>query len=87
MVKKKAGVALSKITSLPVVQTDLFGEVSLIEHYRQAHLMAVVDALNRIFGRDTLVFAVQGVTQSWKMRQRNLSGHYTTRWNELLTVT
>lgn len=84
---KKAGVALSKITPLPVVQPDLFGEVSLIEHYRQAHLMAVVDTLNRIFGRDTLVFAVQGVTQNWKMRQRNLSSHYTTRWNELLIVT
>src|ERR1700730_2525706 len=70
---KKAGVSLSKITPLPVIQPDLFGEVSLIEQYRQDHLMAIVDALNHIFGRDTLFFAVQGVARTWKMRQAWLS--------------
>lgn len=57
----KAGVILSRITPFHFVQPDLFGEVSLPEHYRQAKLMAVVDAINRIFGRGTLVFAVQGL--------------------------
>ncbi|MGH2496554.1 MAG: Y-family DNA polymerase [Ktedonobacteraceae bacterium] len=84
---KKVGVSLSKITPLPIVQPDLFGEVSLIEHYRQAHLMAVVDALNRIFGRETLTFAVQGLRQNWRMKQGKLSGHYLSRWDELPTVT
>jgi DNA polymerase V len=83
---KKAGVALSRITPLPVVQPDLFGEVSLDEHYQQARLMAIVDAINRIFGRDTLVFAVQGITRPWKMRQSHLSGRFTTRWDEILTI-
>lgn len=84
---QKAGVVLSKITPLPVRQPDLFGEMSLLEQYRQDRLMAIVDALNRIFGRDTLVFAVQGIRQNWKMRQHRLSSRYTTRWDELLTVT
>lgn len=84
---KKAGVSLSKITPLPVIQPDLFGEVSLIEHYRQDHLMAIVDALNSIFGRDTLFFAVQGVARTWKMRQVRLSSRYTTSWDELVLVT
>ncbi|HLX58314.1 MAG TPA: Y-family DNA polymerase, partial [Ktedonobacteraceae bacterium] len=83
---KKAGIELSRITSLPVVQPDLFGEVSLYEHARQARLMAIVDALNRIYGRDTLIFAVQGIARSWKMRQWRLSSHYTTQWNELVFV-
>jgi DNA polymerase V len=83
---KKAGVALSKITPLPVVQPDLFGEVSLIEHYRQARLCAVVDALNRIFGRDTLIFACQGFEHSWRMRQSFLSGRFLSRWDEILTI-
>ncbi len=38
---KKAGVVLSRITPLPVVQPDLFGEVSLVDHYREMRLMAV----------------------------------------------
>lgn len=84
---KKAGVLLSKITPLPVMQPDLFGEVSLSEHYRQDHLMAIVDALNRIFGRDTLFFAAQGIARNWKMKQLRLSSRYTTRWDELALVT
>jgi DNA polymerase V len=83
---KKAGVVLSKITPMPVVQPDLFGEVSLVEHNRQARLMFIVDALNRIYGRDTLFFAVQGIARNWKMRQSMLSGRYTTNWNELALV-
>lgn len=41
--------------------------------------MAIVDAINSIYGRDTLIFAIQGVTRSWKMRQFKLSGHFTTK--------
>ncbi len=83
---RKAGVVLSKITPLPVVQVDLFGEVSISEHQRQGRLMAIVDAINRIYGRDTLTFAVQGITRSWGMRQSFLSGRFTSRWDELLTI-
>ncbi len=83
---KKAGIELSKITPLPVVQPDLFGEVSLQEHERQARFMFIVDAINRIYGRDTLFFAVQGIARNWKMRQQRLSGRYTTNWNELVSV-
>ncbi len=84
---KKAGVELSRITPMPVVQPDLFGEVSLTEHNRQSRLMFIVDALNRIYGRDTLFFAVQGIARNWKMRQAMLSGRYTTHWDELALVT
>lgn len=82
----KAGVFLSKITPQSSVQPDLFGDFNLPEHYRQARLMAVVDAINRIYGRDSLIFAIQGVTRTWKMRQLKLSQHFTTRWSEILTI-
>jgi len=84
---KKAGVELGRITPLPVVQPDLFGEVSLHEHYHQGRLMAIVDALNRVFGRDTLFFATQGIARDWRMRQTMLSQRFTTRWDELVLVT
>ena len=44
---KKAGVVLSRITPLPVVQPDLFGEVSLVDHYREMRLMAVYVRYNQ----------------------------------------
>ncbi|SRR6266567_80751 len=83
---KKVGIALSRITPLPVIQFDLFQEVTLWSHYKEMRLMAIVDAINRIWGRDTLFFATQGTTRSWKMRQERLSQRFTTRWEELLTI-
>lgn len=82
----KVGVTLGKITPLHLVQPDLFGEVVLSEHYRQARLMAIMDAINRIFGHGTLVFAVQGLTHNWRMRRERLSPRYTSRWDEILTI-
>jgi len=66
---KKAGIFLSRITPLDAVQPDLFGDFSLDGHSRKSRLMSIVDAINRIYGRDTLFFAVQGVTRPWAMRQ------------------
>ena len=83
---KKAGVMLSKITPLAHMQPDLFGDVSLFDSYRKAKLMAVVDAINTIYGRDSLYFAVQGSSRPWKMKQSQLSGRYTTQWSEILTI-
>lgn len=42
--------------------------------------MFIEDALNRIYGRHSLV------RRAWAMRQRRRSPRYTTRWNEILTV-
>jgi DNA polymerase V len=83
---KKAGVYLTKITPQAALQPDLFGECSLTDQYRQARFMAIVDAINRIYGRDTLFFASQGITRSWRMQQRKLSQRYTTQWSEILTI-
>ncbi len=83
---KKAGIYLTKLSPQSSIQPDLFGEFSLTEHYRKARLMAIVDAINKIHGRDTLVFAIQGITRSWKMRQLKLSGHFTTSWSEIVTI-
>jgi DNA polymerase V len=82
----KAGVSFSRITPRSAVQPDLFGDFSLHEHYRQARLMCIVDAINRVYGHDTLFFAIQGRLRPWKMRQSLLSKHATTHWDELLTI-
>ena len=84
---RKAGVYLSKIVPDESLQPDLFGGFSLPLHYKQMRLMSIVDVINKVYGRDTLFFAIQGITRSWKMQQRKLSPHFTTRWSELFTVT
>ena len=85
---KKVGVVLSKITPLPVVQPDLFSERTLMKYFREMRLMMLVDALNSdaVFGPGTLFFAAQGTKRPWKMRQEHLSGRFTTRWEELVTI-
>jgi DNA polymerase V len=79
-------VYLTKITPQRALQPDLFGECLLTEQFRQARFMAIVDAVNRIYGRDTLFFASQGTTRSWSMKQQKLSQRFTTQWSELLTI-
>jgi len=83
---KKAGVYLSKITAGEAVQPDLFGVFSPDTHHRQGRFMFIVDAINRIYGANTLFFAAQGLARPWAMHQRRLSQHFTTRWNEILTI-
>jgi DNA polymerase V len=83
---KKAGVHITKIIPEEFIQPDLFGEYSIIEHHRQSGLMLIIDALNRMYGRDTIFFAVQGLTRDWRMRQFRLSNRFTTNRDELLAV-
>src|SRR5260370_18956280 len=82
----KAGVMISKITPQSSVQPHLFADCNLTELYKQARLMMIVDAINSIYGRDTLIFAIQGVTRSWKMQQLKSSSRFTRRWSEVLTI-
>jgi DNA polymerase V len=82
----KAGVYLTKITPESFLQPDLFGNFSLAGHYRQARFMAIIDVINNIYGHDTLLFAIQGITRSWKMRQLKLSDRFTSKWSDILTI-
>ncbi len=83
---KKVGISLLKLVPEDGVQPDLFGAFSLYEYYRQARLMAILDAINSIYGRDTLFFAVQGITRPWKMHQSRLSSRFTTQWSDILSI-
>jgi DNA polymerase V len=85
---RKVGIYLSRISPEEVFQPDLFGEASIELHYKRARLMSIVDALNKLYGPDTLHFAIQGVDdRSWKMRRSFLSGRFTTQWNEIPLIT
>lgn len=82
---KKAGIMLSEITPVAGSQTSLF--TSDAEKERSAALMSTMDAINRKWGRGTLVpLAAKGNASGWKMRRDRLSPAYTTRWDEIPRV-
>ncbi len=64
----------------------LFGDMSLYDYIRRVKFIAVIDAINAIYSRDSLYFAVQGSSRPWKMRQSKLSGRFTTQLSEVLTI-
>lgn len=79
---KKAGVILSQTAPRSGLQGSLFTPDS---HEKHARLMAVLDSVNKVCGRGTLVVAAQG-TEPFRMNREHLSPRYTTDWKELLVV-
>lgn len=79
---KKAGIILSAISPKNSVQKSFFDTIDKEKHNK---LMTVIDGLNRVQGRGTLVVASQGF-EGIKMNRQYLSQRYTTDWNELIKV-
>lgn len=81
---KKVGVWLSDLVVPGAVQQDFFAADPGI---RRAKLMAVMDEVNRTYGKATLHTAAAGFRrEQWKLRQERVSPCYTTRLAEILTV-
>ena len=83
---KKAGVFLTRITPQAHLHCDLFGDVTVEQQQKKVRLMQAVDAINHLWGQDTIFFGAQVRTRAWQMRQERRSPRYTTRWQELLEV-
>ncbi|MEP7373366.1 MAG: Y-family DNA polymerase [Chitinophagaceae bacterium] len=80
---KKAGVMLSGIVPDNSIQGNLF----ISENKNcERKLMDMIDNVNFSQRDDVLKFAASGTTRNWKMQQNELSGRYTTRWNELFEI-
>ncbi|MBX9848140.1 MAG: Y-family DNA polymerase [Rhodocyclaceae bacterium] len=48
--------------------------------------IAIMDRINRKYGRGTLKSAAEGSNPTWRMRRGNVSPAYTTKWEELMVV-
>lgn len=81
---KKAGVLLTELSPVYMVQTDLFS--NLAQQEKRGALMRTVDSLNRQFGAGTVFCAAEGIKKEWQMRSRRKTPCYTTRWEELLVA-
>jgi len=79
---KKAGIVLSDIAPVSVVQTDLLEPVSTSD----TNLMRAIDGLNSRFGRGTVKVNAGGLRTEWVMRQERKSPNYTTEWDAVPVV-
>jgi DNA polymerase V len=80
---KKSGVIVSDLIPSGGLQTAMWDEK---QRSKAIKLLRVIDKINEKAGADTLKFAIEGSEKTWRMRQENLSPHYTTRWKDILVV-
>ncbi len=81
---KKAGVMLTGLLPEDQLQMDLFLKDRNFE--KNKALMKTVDNINARFGSNTMRYAEEGFARTWKMRQENLSGRFTTSWTQIPVV-
>jgi len=80
----KAGIVLTELVPLTHVQTSL---LAVIDRDQRKRLMTALDDINARFGRHTLVPAAAGLRRTWSTKFDRKSPAYTTRWDQLPTVT
>ncbi|MEI8250023.1 MAG: Y-family DNA polymerase [Synechococcus sp. ELA057] len=80
---QKAGVLLQQLQSETLLQAHLLHPLDPEMQQRREALMAVVDGLNRRYGRGTVQWAACGLQPQWAMRRSRLSRATTTRIAEL----
>lgn len=80
---KKVGVLLGELVSRDCFQPDLFSQGNIS---KQKKLMALMDKMNDKYGKKVLIIAAEGLEQPWKMQRAHCSKHFTTRWEDLLTI-
>lgn len=77
---KKAGVIITEITYN--IQRNLF---DMIDRDKRDRLMNAVDSINGKHGK-SVQLAIQGNGTSWKLKQEQLSKHYTTDLGEIIEI-
>lgn len=80
---KKVGVLLSNLTPARITQLNMF---DVPAKTKTADLMAVIDAINKRAGRDSVLLGSHLQTTAWQASKKSLSPSYTTNWNALVTV-
>jgi DNA polymerase V len=81
---QRAGVILPDLLPASVAQSSLFDDETNTRQTEQ--LMATLDQINRRYGKSTVRYASEMLSQRWHMRQQYKSPSYTTQWAERLTI-
>ncbi len=81
---KKAGVILGGLVPRSNYQYELFVPAEVMR--RREALMKAVDTINAKFGKNSISFASEKLSDQWHSVQKRLTRRYTTSWNELPVV-
>jgi len=81
---QRAGVLLPELLPMGVTQLSLFDDSENTS--RSDQLMATLDNINRRYGKKSIHYASEIISNRWHMRQQFKSPSYTTKWGELLTI-
>lgn len=79
---KKAGVILQDIIPENTCQLNIFSQ----PNPKHKILMETIDNINSNFGQQKIRLGSQSFGKVWKMKQENLSKHYTTDIDEIINV-
>ena len=79
----KAGVMLFDLRPADELQLGLFARG---DNQKSQSLMATIDHLNHLYGRQSIFFASQGCQQGWRMKRQRVTPGYTTQWDEIPRV-
>jgi len=80
---KKAGVIVDGLMPENEIQYGFF-EVN--NRVKWNMVIKATDKINKKYGRDKIKLAIMGMSNKWKLRQKKLSGRYTTNWDEIIQV-
>ena len=83
---QKVGVELKGLKPASQVQASMFDEVDVEKKMKMKKALAVIDGINREYGRDTVRYAVMGYEKKWFMRQEFFSRKFTTRISDVIVV-
>lgn len=75
----KAGIMLLDLLPNSVKQFNLFTPGD-----NKPNLMAAVDKINRIMGKNSVYFCAEGIKKEWQLKRNKKSPCYTTRLKELV---
>ena len=79
----KSGVMLNNIMPVPQNGDRLFCDG---DSQKSIKLMTIMDKVNRIYGRSTVISASEGIKKSWQMKRQYVTSPFTTQWEGILTV-
>ena len=74
----KAGVIMQKLKNNNYQQNKLMKILELEKQAKREKLIKIIDGINRIYGRNTISWAVCGLDKSWQLRQEEISRYSTT---------
>lgn len=79
----RANVLLYDLIDERALQPDLFGFTDLASSRQAQARLQAMDRLNTRYGKRTVHFAAEDLSQTWEPKHRTRSPRYTTNWAEL----